>query len=246
VERGVLVACAAAWLTGASCSRCGPEVTALDGGYGLDTAEARAGDPSGEPPRLPKHDWNGLAVMMREAEAREALEGVGFRLVPSRSDLFPVVDMKERRLRLVPIQGFSPPIVILETEKGESPLASVYGLRLFFHSNRLYAFQPVYFADPVDLVEPGDRAVAPDEMERRLLGTFGTPAWSGEGTVAAPEGERTTSMMAWQDADLIVLYRLDETERPPEYALGFFSPRGNRRVRKLVEKLAGGITGQDR
>lgn len=223
-----------------SCSRCGRAPGSVDAGPAMEATEATA-DPTGDPDpiRLPKHDWNGLTVRMREAEARGALEAVGFRLVPSRLDSFPILDVDARTLTFVPIQGFTPPIVALETEKGESPLNSVYGLRLFFHSNRIYCFQPVYYADPVDLVEPGDEAVPPEVMSRRLHETFGEPAWTDAVTVSGPGPSHTSEerMTAWADPDLVVLYRAGDADGPPRYELLFFSPKGNRKVAEFVERL---------
>jgi len=195
--------------------------------------------PRGEEPRLAKHDWNGLTVMMREAEAREALEAVGFELVPSRLEAFPVLDAENHVLTLVPVQGYTPPLVIMETEKVDSPLSSVYGLTLYFHRNRLYAFQPVYFADPVDLVEPGDEAVPPAMMRDRLGETFGDPTWVSKATISGhgQEGARTESLTAWADKDLVVLLRRVEGEGPPAYDLHFFSPKGNGLVAKMVQRL---------
>jgi hypothetical protein len=126
----------------------------------------------------------------------------------------------------------------METEKVDSPLSSVYGIRLWFHRNRLYSFQPVYYADTVDLVEPGDEAVPPDVMEKRLLTTFGEPAWSVQGSIIGPRDEvRTQQMIAWADNDLAVVYTHGETEGPPTYGLHFFSPRGNRLAGDLVARL---------
>lgn len=223
-----------------ACSRCGSPTATTDAAGALEAGE-EAGDPAAdaEPPRLPKHDWNGLSVMMREAEAREALETVGFKLVPSRLDSFPILDMSEHTLTLVPIQGFTPPIVAMETEKSTSPLNSVYGIHLYFHRNRLYSFQPIYYADPVDLVEPGDEAVPPATMEKRLLSTFGEPAWSTTGTVLGPRTGETSpqQMIAWADSDLVVMYLYAGTDDPPTYGLHFISPRGNKLAGDLVARL---------
>ncbi len=222
-----------------SCSRCGREPPPPDAPE-PDESEPPVVEPrAAAEPRLAKHDWNGLAVMMREAEAREALEAVGFALVPSRLEAFPVLDEQEHAITLVPIQGYTPPLVILETEKTDCPLSSVYGLRLYFHRNRLYSFQPIYYADPVDLVEPGDEAIPPAVMRRRLLETFGDPAWMTKGAVTGPRQveARTQSMTAWADKDLVVLFRSTDGDGPPAYDLHFFSPRGNKLVAELVSRL---------
>ena len=223
----------------AGCSDCGrepvrPDAAPPDGPDVVDVEPARE-----EEARLPKHDWNGLTVMMREAEVREALEAVGFKLVPSRLEAFPVLDVKEHEVELVPIQGYTPPLVIMETEKSDSPLSSVYGLRLYFHRNRLYAFQPVYYADPVDLVEPGDEAVPPVVMKRRLLETFGDPSWVTQSVDITPAREepQRRSQTAWADKDLVVLFGTAEGDGPPSYDLYFFSPRGNKLVAGLVSRL---------
>lgn len=222
MRTGAIVAASCLWA--ASCSRCAGVGPAVDG-WTASGAEP-APDVESEPARrLPKHDWNGLTVMMREPEATAALEEVGFRVVPSRLDTFPVLDPESLSVRLVPIQGFSPAIVALETEKKASPLESVYGVRLYFQSNRLYCFQPVYFADPVDLVEPDDTAVPPDVMRERLERTFGTPVHEGSGTIA------------WADDELVVVYASPEGDGPPDYTLSFFSPGGNKHVSDLVERL---------
>ncbi len=228
---------ALAWTT--SCSRCGSEPTPPDAPPPDEGDPPEAPPRKVEEPRLPKHDWNGLTVMMREAEAREALEAVGFELVPSRLEAFPVLDMEGHVVTPVPIQGYTPPLVIMETEKVDCPLSSVYGLRLYFHRNRLYAFQPVYYADPVDLVEPGDEAVPPAVMRRRLLETFGDPAWVARGAVTGPRqaDPRTESTTAWADKDLVVLFWSKEGEGPPAYELHFFSPKGNRLVADMVARL---------
>ena len=108
------------WAT--SCSRCGPPRPVLDVAAPEEDAAPEAPEPRDEEHRLPKHDWNGLTVMMREAEARAALEAVGFTLVPSRHETFPILDQEAHTITLVPVQGYTPPLVIMETEKSESPL----------------------------------------------------------------------------------------------------------------------------
>ncbi|MBW2264001.1 MAG: hypothetical protein JRG91_18725 [Deltaproteobacteria bacterium] len=229
---------ALAWA--ASCSRCGREPALPDASPPDETEAPEVLPRQEEEHRLPKHDWNGLTVMMREAEAREALEAVGFTLIPSRLEAFPILDEDEHALMLVPILGYTPPLVIMETEKSDGrPLSSVYGLRLYFHRNRLYSFQPIYYADPVDLVEPGDEAVPPSVMRERLLETFGDPTWMARGAVTGPRqaDARTESMTAWVDKDLIVLFRSTDGDGPPAYDLHFFSPEGNNLVADLVVKL---------
>ena len=207
-----------------SCSRCG-------GGHGPaplpDTDDPPAAEPSpqeGER-RLPKHDWNGVAVMMHEEEARGALDAIGFDVVPSRTTSFPVLDPVRRTMDLRPAVKLQPSIVAMETSKrkGECKLGAVYGVKLWFHSNRLYAFQPVYHADPVDLVEPGDEAVTPEEMEKRLSGTFGPPGWTQE---TAGDGKTTV----WSDDDLTIVYHLSAAAGPPSYHITFISPKGNEAV----------------
>jgi hypothetical protein len=221
------------------CGRCGPP-PAADVSLDLDR-EPDADDVAAEdaPVRLAKHDWNGLTVMMRETQAREALRAIGFDLAPSRQETFPVLDEEGLGLRLVPVEGFTPPLVTFETEKHASPLDTVYGLRLWFHRNRLYAFQPVYHSSPLDLVEPEDEHLPPAEMEERLVGTFGECPLSGEGTVVlvGEDERRKERMMIWRDEDLVVLYRRPLSETLPSYDLMFFSPRGNERVARLVDRL---------
>jgi hypothetical protein len=227
-------------LAGASsCSRCGRTPPLPDAPMPDESEPAGSPAPQDEEPRLAKHDWNGLTVMMREAEAREALEAVGFELVPSRLEAFPVLDAPKHAITLVPIQGYTPPLVIMETEKADSPLSSVYGLRLYFHRNRLYAFQPVYYADPVDLVEPGDEAVPPAVMSQRLRETFGDPTWTSRKTTWGPGQVDTVQecLTAWADKDLVVLLSSRAGEDPPAYDLHFFSPKGNRLVADMVERI---------
>lgn len=226
-----------------ACGRCQgpppePDVT-LD-----ETEDPSSQDPREEqpPPRLPKHDWNGITVMMRETEVREALEHIGFSLVPSRLDDFPLLDGQATGLRQVPIKGFTPPIVAYETRREETTLHPVYGLRFWFFRNRLFAFQPIYFTDPVDLVEPEDEALAPEEMEKRLLDTFGTPAFKGQAPVTHPseEPESQRTMMRWQDEDLVVLYTTPLDSALPEYDLLFLSPEESRDVARFVDRFLPG------
>jgi hypothetical protein len=227
-------------LAGASsCARCGRTPPTPDAPAPDESEPTEAPPPRDEEPRLAKHDWNGLTVMMREAEAREALEAVGFTLVPSRLESFPILDAENHAVTHVPVQGYTPPLVIMETEKSDSPLSSVYGLRLYFHRNRLYAFQPVYYADPVDLVEPGDEAVPPAVMRSRLRETFGDPTWTARKISGDPEREAGghESLTAWADKDLVVLLGSSEDEDPPAYDLHFFSPKGNKLVADMVERL---------
>jgi hypothetical protein len=223
-----------------ACSHCsGPEnvVDALT----EDTFEETSSDPETDPSplRLPKHDWNGVTVMMRESEVSEALWAIGFSLTPSRQDTFPVLTGEGHDVRLVPLQGFSPPLVAFETEKNDSPLGSVYGLRLYFHRNRLFCFQPVYYADPVDLVDPGDEAIPPGVMSTRLGSTFGEPKYSGTGKVQQVSDQTTIDrqVTVWADEDLVVLFSRPIEGTLPAYDLQFFSPQANLTVAALVDLL---------
>ena len=95
----LLTVLAVAWA--ASCSRCGREPPIPDAPPPDENETPDAAPPPEEEVRLPKHDWNGLTVMMREAEAREALEAVGFTLTASRLEAFPVFDALEQAVTAV-------------------------------------------------------------------------------------------------------------------------------------------------
>lgn len=229
------------------CGRCGGEPRTLDViPDDVEDAVVDCVDDEVVDPTLPKHDWNGITVMMRETEVREGLENLGFELTPSRTDTFPLLHPGETGLSLVPVQGFTPPIVAFDTERHESLVKSVYGLRFWFYRNRLFAFQPIYFTDPVDLVEPDDEAVSPQVMEERLRETFGPPSFVGEAMVTdARDGESTKErMMLWRDEDLVVLYRKPLDAALPGYDLVFFSPGGCGEVTEYVGKrLPGDMIG---
>ncbi len=215
----------------AGCSRCGPGPMP---GPDPDIEEAPADDPVEEPARarLPKHDWNGITVMMHEEEVRKALGAIGFDVVPSKATRFPLLDAARHEVKLLEVGKFSPSVIVLETLKrrGECQLNSVYGVKLWFHANRLYAFEPSYHADPVDLVEPGDVAVPPGEMEKRLAETFGPPGWRKD-----VEGGGGVSF--WSDEDLVLVFDVPAPAGPPSYSLTFVSHRGNELLGKLVSKL---------
>ncbi len=223
----------------AGCGRCSSGVLATDAATDAWPDTSLADQPPGDVPfRLPKRDWNGLGVMMRENEVKDALFILGFALTPSRQEAFPVLDAGGLDLRLVEQSAFCPMVVAYETTGQDSSLRSVYGLRLWFFRNRLFAFQPVYFVDPVDLVEPGDEALSPAVMEKRLEETFGAPQHQGEAVVHDLESDTDVAVqvMVWQDGDLAIHYRRPLDENLPTYDLVFFSPGGNEQVRAMVDK----------
>jgi hypothetical protein len=202
----------------------------------LDEAEV---DEEPPPFSLPKHDWNGLAVMANEGQARKTLRTVGFTLKPGRSQTFMTFDPLRQIIHLRTKIEDTPSMVFLETERKERILKNVWGVRLVFLNNRLVQFSPQYFTSPVELVEPDEEFVPASDMEQRLRETFGAPnVLDGTADVIhhGAKAASKESACVWSDASLTVLFVKTSEAGILRYALVFSSPEGMLSVDKILGK----------
>ncbi|MFH1438359.1 MAG: hypothetical protein ABIJ56_21805 [Pseudomonadota bacterium] len=200
----------------------------------VDESEAVDGE---EEFSLSKHDWNGIRVNMTEGQVRTSLKQTGFGLIPTRKMAFLTFDPVLQIMHVWKKDEDLSSIVLMETRRNERVLKNVWGVHFVFIKNRLFQFSPQYFAGPVELVEPDDEYVLPNDMENKLRRTFGTPnVLDGKLDVVYPDerGKKNERSCIWADKTLTVIFRRINDSGIERYSLVFVSPEGMKSVEKYL------------